>query len=228
MKNYCNVLIPSMQDTEDQWELGINQFSYSKFFVARYNRRRNHGENPILYRHTTATYNDVLLQNMNENNWHQFLKESIEAVLDRIAAYSSDGVCDEENRWLINIFEHLRQCFVTYKVMLKEVAYYLRKLLFSWGRSCITKVCDFAGTYFCMVDNLKNVDDEELLFKLADSYFRTGRAPMFLSPRTLPRTSPSPHLEESENLPSFTNINHSFNHTEVRWYLCAFFVAQIF
>ena len=182
MKNYRNVPIPSMQDTEDQRELGINQFPYSKFFVAQYNRRRNHGENPILYRHTTATYNDVLLQNMNENNLHQFLKVSIEAVLDRIAAYSRDGVCDEENRWLINIFEHLRQCFVTYKVMLKEVAYYLRKLLFSWGRSCITKVCYFAGTYFCMVDNLKNVDDEELLFKLADSFFRTAELPCFYHP----------------------------------------------
>ena len=51
---------------------------------------------------------------------------------------------------------------------------------------------------------------------------------MLLSPRTLARISPPPHLDENVNLPSFTYLNQSFNHTEARCYLCGFFITQIF
>ena len=38
MENYCNVLIPSTQDTRDQWELDIHHFLTLNLFVAQYNR----------------------------------------------------------------------------------------------------------------------------------------------------------------------------------------------
>ena len=84
IENYDNVFIPSMQDMKDQWELDIHQFPYSKIFVAQYNRRRLHGENPILYRHNTVTDNEVLIETVNENNWHQFLKDSIETITEMV------------------------------------------------------------------------------------------------------------------------------------------------
>ena len=101
-------------------------------------------------------------------------------------------------------------------------------MLFLLDRICITKVCNFALIQFCTVDDLKTTDDKELFFKLAYSYFWTGRTPMLLSPRTLARISPPPHLDENVNLPSFTNLNQSFNHTEARCSLCGFFITQIF
>ena len=97
-----------------------------------------------MYRRTTAADNDALIDTMNENNWQEFLKVYMEAALDIKAAYNRDGTFDKEHWWLANIFEHFGQCFVTYKVMFKEVAYYFTKLLFLLDRIRITKVCNFA------------------------------------------------------------------------------------
>ena len=50
-----------------------------------------------MYRRTTAADNDALIDNMNENNWQEFLKVYMEAALDIKAAYNRDGTFDKEH-----------------------------------------------------------------------------------------------------------------------------------
>ena len=79
-----------MVDTEYKRELGIHVFAFSKFFVALYNKQCLHGEQTILLRHSAAAKGNVRIEAMNENNWHHFLRDSVQGAFDRVAAYDRD------------------------------------------------------------------------------------------------------------------------------------------
>ena len=224
LEDYKCQFIPSIVDIEDEWELEIYVFAFMKFFVAQYNKQYLHGEQPILLRHSAAVKDDVLIETMNENNWHQFPRDSIQGALERVAACDRGGTQDIENQWMTNIFNHLRISFIRFKNLLQEFAYYYRKLLFSSGKHTIIRVFKFAGIQFRNVQEMESlIKYDELFFKLAKTFFSLGKTPISLSPKTLPQIKP-----QVVDLPSFTNLCQTFSHTAARWMLCTLFTAQLF
>ena len=83
-----------MIDTEEQWELDMRAYIYSKFFVTCYNSSIG-SVSPIYLKHTRARKDDKMLETMNMNNWHEVLDSSI-----RLALPMSD--CESDNNWIVN------------------------------------------------------------------------------------------------------------------------------
>ena len=104
-----------MIDTDEQWELDIGAYVYSKFFVPCYNSSIGL-VSPIYLKHTRAHKDDNMLETMSMNNWHEFLDSSI-----RLALSMSDY--ESNKKWIVNIGKKLRTTFRKYKNELNEVAY---------------------------------------------------------------------------------------------------------
>ena len=60
---------------EEKWELDIDVFIFSQFIVANHNNRHlvMSSIEPIYCRYSRATKDDVIIETMNENTWHEFL-----------------------------------------------------------------------------------------------------------------------------------------------------------
>ena len=69
---------------------------------------------------------DVMIEFVNENNWHKFLENAIEGSL------TSDK--DIENNWIDNIFQNLHICYKTYKLMFRDIAGAYFNLLLSGSK----------------------------------------------------------------------------------------------
>ena len=63
------------------------------------------GIKPIYCRDSRATKDDVMIETMNDNNWHEFLDNAIERSL------TSDK--DSEKDWIDNMFQNLHICYKT-------------------------------------------------------------------------------------------------------------------
>ena len=61
---------------EEKWEPDVDVLVFSKFSVANHNNEFlvMNGVEPICCRHSIATKDDMMLETMNENNWHKFLE----------------------------------------------------------------------------------------------------------------------------------------------------------
>lgn len=105
---------------DDKWELDIDLFAFSKFFVAQFNKQYLYREQSILLRHNAAVNYDVVIETMNKNNWHQFLRDSIQGTLDKVAACNMGGTQDIESQWMKDVFNYLRICFIRYKNLLNK------------------------------------------------------------------------------------------------------------
>ena len=103
-----------MIDTEEQWELDMRAYVYSKFFVACYNSSIG-SVSPIYLKHPRTRKDDKMLETMNVNNWHEVLCSSI-----RLALSMSD--CESDNNWIVNTGKKPRSTFRKYKNKLNEVA----------------------------------------------------------------------------------------------------------
>ena len=90
-------------DTEEQWELDIGAYVYSKFFVAFYNSSIGL-ISPIHLKHTRAHKDDEILETMNMNNYHEFLDSYI-SLAPSMSDYESD------NKWIPNIGKKLKSTF---------------------------------------------------------------------------------------------------------------------
>ena len=101
-----------MIDTEEQWELDIGAYIYSKFFVACYNSSIG-SVSPIYLKHTRAHKDDEML---NMNNWHKFLNSSI-----RLALSMNDY--ESNNKWIVSFGKKLRSTFGKFKNELNGATY---------------------------------------------------------------------------------------------------------
>ena len=61
-------------------------------------------EHPILIRHSKAPTDDVMIQTMNENNWLEFLSDSISGTLENSQAANKKSCISKEGQWIRNIF----------------------------------------------------------------------------------------------------------------------------
>ena len=93
------------------------------------------GQEPIYCRHSRATEDDVMLKSMNENNWHDFLDNSIEGALTNNRSV--------QNEFVDNIFENLNICFPDYKLMFEDVAVSYYKLLLTSSSDNVIRVLKF-------------------------------------------------------------------------------------
>ena len=124
-------------DTEEQWELDIGVFIYSKFFAACYNSSIG-SASPIYLKHTRAHKDDETLETVNMNNWHKFLDSSIRLALS-MSDYKSD------NKWIVNIGKKLRTTFRKYKNKLNDVAYEFYNYIRYGSMDNFLKVLNFLG-----------------------------------------------------------------------------------
>ena len=110
-------------DTKEQWESHVTVKKYSTFLVLCYNRSylTLGSENPIRLRHK-PTADDVLIETMNENNWHQFLSDSIRSALDNPQVVDKNKRLHLQGQWIRNVFTRLNKCFRIYAVFFEELA----------------------------------------------------------------------------------------------------------
>ena len=110
-------------DTKEQWESLVTVKKYSTFLVLCYNRSylTLDSENPIRLRHK-PTADDVLIETMNENNWHQFLSDSIRSALDNPQVVDKNKRLHLQGQWIRNVFTRLNKCFRIYAVFFEELA----------------------------------------------------------------------------------------------------------
>ena len=101
LRGFLNNYLASEIGTEEQCELDAGGFVYSKFFVAAYNASylTLNGKDLICCKHTRAMRDDVMLETLNENNWHEFLDSAIHGALT--------GARGDDNPWIKNIFTNL-------------------------------------------------------------------------------------------------------------------------
>ena len=103
--------------------LDSDEFLYSKYLVANHNSGYlvMRGREPIYCRHSRAMEDDLMLESMNQNNWHDFLDNALEGAMTN---RKRSG-----NKYVDNIFENLRICFHDYRVMLEDIALAYYELL---------------------------------------------------------------------------------------------------
>ena len=125
--------------------------------VASYNNQylTLSGKDPILVRHCKASRDNLLIETMNENNWHEFLYESIRG------SFSDDEL---NNDWISNIFKNLIICFKSYETVFKDIAYFYQKLLLSRAQNNIIKVYKFIAVQFTNIHGLEKAIHYEELF----------------------------------------------------------------
>ena len=82
-------------------------------------------------RHSKDTANDVMIDTMNENNWHQFLSDSNRGALYKPHAADENGRLHLEGQWI-----RLNKCFRIYAIFFEELASTYKELLF---KGAVTK-----------------------------------------------------------------------------------------
>ena len=165
-KNYLTTDI----GTKEQWELDTGEFIYSKFLVANHNSGYLifNGIDPIYYKHTRFTEDDDMLETMNENNWHEFLNNSIEGTLEEA---TRNG-----NQSIKNIFKNLDSCFKEYREVIEDIAQKYFELGVS-GREkniiWVLRFLDIPAKKFR--DTIDVLGYKNLFFRCADNFFQTER-----------------------------------------------------
>ena len=83
LKGFTDEHLNFKMGNEEKWELDVDVFVFSKLIVANYNNEYlvMNGIEPIYCQHSRATKDDVMLETMNEDNWHEFLDNAIEGSL---------------------------------------------------------------------------------------------------------------------------------------------------
>lgn len=79
-------------------------------------------EDPIFIRHSKAPTDDVMIQTMNENNWHEVLSDSISGALENSQVANKKGRISKEGQWIRNIFRRLNKYFRVYSMLFEELA----------------------------------------------------------------------------------------------------------
>ena len=79
------------------------------------------GKDLIYCKHTRAMRDDVMLDTMNKNNWHEFLDSAINGALT--------GARGDDNHWIKNIFTNLNHCFNDYYHAFDNISRTYYKLL---------------------------------------------------------------------------------------------------
>ena len=108
LRGFLNKYLACETGIEEQWEIHVGAFVYSRFFVAAYNASylTLNGRDLIYCKHIRVMRDDVMLKTMNENNWHEFLDGAIHGALT--------GTSADDNPWIKNIFTNLNHCFSDY------------------------------------------------------------------------------------------------------------------
>ena len=155
-------------------------------------------------RHRKSTIDDVMIETMNENNWHRFLSDSIRGALDNPQAADENGCLHLVGQWIKNIFTTNIFSFRIYAMFFQELASTYKELLFSGTGNNRIKTYKFAEIPFKSFGSMQDeVSYEELYFKIAEKYFGTGKTPLSASPKNLPVIRPPSHLDSSTTLQSF-------------------------
>ena len=215
LKGFTDVYLYFEIGNEEEWELDVKVFVFSKFIVANHNNEYlvMSGIEPIYCRHSRATKDDVMIETMNENNWLEFLDNAIERPL------SLDK--NIENDWIDNIFQNLHICYKTYELMFRDIAVAYFNVLFSGSRENIVKVFKFIDVPLRNVRHFTKIMGAEKLFcrcvinilKLVRRLLSIHRSPDHLIGLALP---------------SFSKLCDRFRSTRANWMLSAFFLAQLF
>ena len=80
LKGFTDAYLDFEIGNKEKLELDIDVFVFSKFIVENHNNEYLvlNGIEPIYCWHSRATKDDVMIETMNENNWHGFLDNAIE------------------------------------------------------------------------------------------------------------------------------------------------------
>ena len=137
LKSFTEDCMQSALGTEEKWLLDSNVFVCSKCLVANHNSGYlvMRGQEPIHCRQSRATEEDVMLKSMNDNNWHDFLDNTIESALANNRSV--------QNEFVDNIFENLNICFRDYQLMFEDVAASYYQLLLTSSRDNVIPVLKF-------------------------------------------------------------------------------------
>ena len=105
LKSFTEDYMQSALGTEEKWLLESDVIVYSRYLIANHNSSYlvMRGQEPIYCRHSRVTEDDIMLKNMTENNWHDFLDNTIERVLTNNR--------NVQNEFVDNIFENHNICF---------------------------------------------------------------------------------------------------------------------
>ena len=125
LKGFTGIYLSFGIGNEKKWELDIDVCVFSKSNVANHNNKYliMSSIEPFYCQHSRATKDDVMIETMNENNWHVFLDNAIKGslTLDK----------DIKNNWTGNIFQNLLICYKTYELMFRDIAVVYFNLLLS-------------------------------------------------------------------------------------------------
>ena len=123
LRSSLNKYLASEIGTGEQWKLDAGSFVYSKFFIAACNTSYlTFNRKDLIYcKHTTAMREDVMLEIMNENNWHEFLDSAMHGALT--------GARGDGNPCINNIFTNLNHCFNDYYHAFDNIAHSYHRLL---------------------------------------------------------------------------------------------------
>ena len=117
-----------------------------------------------------------MTETMNENNWHQFMSDSIRGALVNPQAADENGSLHLKGQWIRNIFTRFNKYFRIYALFFEELASTCKELLFSGAGNNRIKTCKFAEMAFKSFSSMQDeVLNEELYFKLAEKYFGMGK-----------------------------------------------------
>ena len=180
IKGFTDVYLNFEIGNEEKWELDIDVFVLSKFLVANHNNEYLviRGIEPIYCRHSRATKDDMMIETMNENNWLEFLDNTIEGSL------TSEK--DTKNDWIDNIFQNLHICYKAYALMFRDIAVAYFNLLISGSRENILKVFKFIDVPLRNVRHLtKIMGVEKLFYRCVDKCFEIGKTHIDDLPKAL-------------------------------------------
>ena len=162
---------------------------------------------------------DVTLETMNENNWHEFLDSGINGALT--------GARGDDNPWIKNIFTNLNHCFNDYYHAFNNIARTYYRLLREGTKESIIRVARYLDIPARNLnDTMTELAFERLFFKCANKFFETGKTPMNKSGTILPKINLPHDMDRGTALPVFQSFKKNRN-TKTGWMLASFFVAQL-
>ena len=137
LKGFTDDYLLSAIGTEEKWMLDSDEFVYLKCLVANYNSGYlvMRDREPIYCRHSRATEDDLMLESMNQNNWHDFLDNAMEGAMTNRKRSGNENAD--------NIFEYLRICFHDYRVIFEDIALAYYVLLLTSSQKNIIRVLKF-------------------------------------------------------------------------------------
>ena len=223
LRGFLNNYLVFEIGTEEQWKLDTAVFVYFKFFVTAYNASclALNGKDLIYCKHTRAMRVDIMLEKMNENNWHEFLDSTIHGALP--------GARGDDNRCIKNIFTNLNHYFNDCYHAFDNIARTYYRVLRERSKEDIIHV--FRYLYIParnLNDTITELGFERLFFKCADKFFETGKTLMNKSGTILPKINPHEHMDRGTTLPVFLGLYKKYRNTKTGWMLASFFVAQLF